>query len=183
MVILCYCIWHICHSKISQKGMNFSVKSLFSCVVFIWFILIKFGPPSSLRHVQQDCGCDVLSLLYMHNVCLVCMGVFAYVCICFTHQSSSVMSLTWWGAQRGEATCVMRFRPLLESDVTRGEVSGWERRPEESWGEVGGELWQQGDNSENFEKETSQHESGLRASTGHPGQCMCNGRGARQADF
>lgn len=138
-----------------------------------------------LRHVQQDCSSDVLSLLYVHNLCLVCMGVFAYVCIWFTHQSSSVMSLTWWGAQRGEATCVMCFRPLLESDVTRGEVSGWEWRPEESWGGGWGggdcvRLWQQGEISE---KATSQPESGLSASTGHPGQCVFNGRGAWRTDF
>lgn len=50
------------------------------------------------------------------------MGVFVYVCIWFTHQSSSIMSLTWWGAQHGLTTCEICFRPLLESDVTSG---GW----------------------------------------------------------
>lgn len=76
-------------------------------------------------------------LIVCANVSLVCMRVFVYVCIWFTHQSSGVMSLTRWEAHHGEATCVMAFRPLLESYDTLGKVSGWARTPEGSGGVTG----------------------------------------------
>lgn len=62
-------------------------------------------------------------LIVCANVSLVCMGVFVYACIWFTHQSSGVMSLTQREAHHGEATCVMVFRLLLESYDTLGKVS------------------------------------------------------------
>lgn len=66
-----------------------------------------FCPSSSARPaVMYYPHCNM-----QNNECLV-MGVFVYVRIWFTHQSSGVMSLTWRVAQRGEAACVTCFRQI-----------------------------------------------------------------------
>lgn len=97
--------------------------------------------PHFFLYVQQDRHCYVLSLLYVYNVCLVCVGVFVHVCIWFTHQASGVVSLTWWRARHGEATCLTCFRSLLGSDVSWCEGLG-----NQAWGSLGGgaTVWEAG---------------------------------------
>lgn len=95
------------------------------------------------------------------------------------------MSLTYRGAWLCEATCATCFRLLLASDVTRVEVLGSQgdgTKTERVWGWGVSGCWQQG---ESPERETSQPESGLSASTSTPEgrQCMCKGRGAWRTDF
>lgn len=104
----------------------------------VQYVVHKLCPPPMSAMLGRAVAVMYV-LIVCANISLVCMCVFVYVRIWFTHQSSGVMSLTRWEAHHGEATCVMVFRPLLESCDTLGKVLGWARTPEGSGGGVKGQ--------------------------------------------
>lgn len=106
-----------------EGKMHLSRLVVLLCPPFMWWILTKPSPPSSTAMFSRSIVGMYCLLLYVHYVSLVCMGVFVYVCIWFTHQSFGVMSLTCWGAQRAEAT----VRVWCVSTHCRSLMSLWVR--------------------------------------------------------
>lgn len=99
-----------------------NIASIGLLMNWMQYIVVHILCPPPMSAMLGRAVAVMYVLIVCGNVRLVCIRVF---CIWFTHQRSGVMSLTRREAHHGEATCVMVFRPLLESYDALGKVLGW----------------------------------------------------------